>query len=65
MQFQKEVVSLSLSPSGCLMFQELSDRLHTLNQALALPLFKQAWKDLASQLDQVLYFVIPVFCNRI
>lgn len=54
MQSEKELSSLSLTPSGCTMFQQLSERLHQLHQNLALPLFKQAWQELASHLDQVL-----------
>jgi len=54
MQSSKEIASLSVTPSGCPMFQELAARLHILHNVLALPLFHQAWKSLASQLDQVL-----------
>ncbi|XP_077256575.1 RAD50 interactor 1 isoform X1 [Temnothorax americanus] len=53
MQSSKEVASLSVTPSGCLMFQELATRLYTLHSVLALPLFNQAWKNLATQFDQV------------
>lgn len=53
MQSSKEVASLSVTPSGCPMFQELATRLHILHNALALPLFRQAWKSLAAQFDQV------------
>lgn len=53
MQSSKEIASLSMTPSGCPMFQELAARLHILHDALALPLFHQAWKNLASQFDQV------------
>lgn len=53
MQSSKEVASLSVTPSGCPMFQELATRLHVLHNALALPLFNQAWKSLAAQFDQV------------
>lgn len=53
MQSEKEVLSLSVTPSGCPMFQELALRLYALNEALALPLFNQAWRNLASQLDLV------------
>lgn len=54
MQSEKEILSLSVTPSGCSMFQELALRLHALNEALALPLFNQAWRNLASQLDLVI-----------
>ncbi|KAK2579114.1 hypothetical protein KPH14_001285 [Odynerus spinipes] len=54
MQSAKEVASLSVTPSGCHMFQELGTRLHVLHEALALPLFYQAWKQLAFQFDQFL-----------
>lgn len=53
MQSSKEVASLSVTPSGCPMFQELATRLHVLHNVLALPLFRQAWKSLAAQFDQV------------
>lgn len=53
MQSSKEVASLSVTPSGCPMFQELTTRLHILHNVLALPLFNQAWKNLAIQFDQV------------
>lgn len=53
MQSEKEVASLSVTPSGCPIFQELAMRLNDLQEALALPLFNQAWRNLASQLDQV------------
>lgn len=53
MQSSKEVASLSVTPSGCSMFQELATRLHILHNVLALPLFNQAWKNLAAQFDQV------------
>ncbi|XP_039306850.1 RAD50-interacting protein 1 isoform X1 [Solenopsis invicta] len=55
MQSSKEVASLSITPSGCPMFQELATRLHILHNVLALPLFNQAWKNLAAQLDQFLF----------
>ncbi|CAK9833013.1 RAD50-interacting protein 1 [Anthophora retusa] len=54
MQSTKEVVSLSVTPSGYSMFQELATQLNLLHNTLALPLFHQAWKNLASQLDQFL-----------
>lgn len=53
MQSSNEVASLSVTPSGCPMFQELATRLHTLHNVLALSLFNQAWKALAAQFDQV------------
>ncbi|XP_043262177.1 RAD50-interacting protein 1 [Colletes gigas] len=54
MQSVKEVVSLSVTPSGYSMFQELATQLNLLYNALALPLFNQAWKSLALQFDQFL-----------
>ncbi|XP_015595516.1 RAD50-interacting protein 1 [Cephus cinctus] len=54
MQSDKEIASLSVTPSGCPMFQELAARLHALHETLALPLFNQAWRNLATQLDQYL-----------
>jgi len=53
MQSSKEVASLSVTPSGCPIFQELAMRLHILYNVLALPLFNQVWKNLAVQFDQV------------
>lgn len=53
MQSSKEVASLSVTRSGCPMFQELATRLHILHNVLALPLFNRAWKYLAAQFDQV------------
>lgn len=55
MQSSKEVASLSVTPSGCPMFQELTTRLHILHNVLALPLFNQALKNLAAQFDQFLF----------
>ncbi|KAL6261949.1 hypothetical protein P5V15_007033 [Pogonomyrmex californicus] len=55
MQSSKEVASLSVTSSGCPMFQELAMRLHILHNVLALPLFNQAWKNLAAQFDQFLF----------
>ncbi|KZC07326.1 PREDICTED: RAD50-interacting protein 1 [Dufourea novaeangliae] len=54
MQSAKEVVSLSVTPSGYSMFQELATQLNQLYNTLALPLFNQAWKNLALQFDQFL-----------
>ncbi|XP_012148254.1 RAD50 interactor 1 isoform X2 [Megachile rotundata] len=54
MQSTKEVISLSVTPSGYSMFQELATQLNLLHTTLALPLFHQAWKNLASQFDQFL-----------
>ncbi|XP_057323091.1 RAD50-interacting protein 1 [Microplitis mediator] len=55
MQSDKELASLSVTPSGCLMFEELAARLHLMNQVLSLQLFNQAWRNVASQLDQYLF----------
>ncbi|XP_063995252.1 RAD50-interacting protein 1 [Diachasmimorpha longicaudata] len=63
MQNKKEVVSLSVTSSGCPMFQELAAGLHQLHQILALDLFNGAWKNLAGQLDQYLFEEI-VLVNR-
>ncbi|XP_029170005.1 RAD50-interacting protein 1 isoform X2 [Nylanderia fulva] len=63
MQSSKEIASLSVTPSGCPMFQELTTRLHVLHNALALPLFNQAWKNLAVQFDQFLFEEV-VLVNR-
>ncbi|CAL7948671.1 unnamed protein product [Xylocopa violacea] len=50
----KEMISLSVTQSGYPMFQELATQLNLLHNRLALPLFYQAWKNLASQFDQFL-----------
>ncbi|XP_034939158.1 RAD50-interacting protein 1 [Chelonus insularis] len=55
MQNENDVISLSVTPSGCVMFEELALRLHTLHDALSLPLFNTAWRLVASQLDQYLF----------
>ncbi|XP_015512771.2 RAD50-interacting protein 1 [Neodiprion lecontei] len=60
MQSEKELASLSVTPSGCPMFQELAARLNTLQDILALPLFNKTWKNLAAQLDQYLLEEIAV-----
>ena len=54
---QKESVSFSVTPSGCIMFQEILNKLHNLHKVLASDLFKQSWKSLAMRLDQVLMFI--------
>ncbi|XP_076671394.1 RAD50 interactor 1 isoform X2 [Andrena cerasifolii] len=54
MQSAKEVVSLSVTPSGYSMFQELATQLNLLYNTLASPLFHQAWKNLAAHFDQFL-----------
>ncbi|XP_050459945.1 RAD50-interacting protein 1 [Cataglyphis hispanica] len=63
MQSSKEIASLSVTPSGCPMFQELATRLHVLHNVLALPLFNKAWKNLAAQFDQFLFEEV-VLVNR-
>lgn len=55
MQNEKQVSSLSLTQSGCLMFQELSLKLHDLHQVLALPIFKSTCKIIAKKLDNYLF----------
>ncbi|KAK0173873.1 hypothetical protein PV328_007015 [Microctonus aethiopoides] len=55
MQNEKEVASLSVTRTGCPMFEELTKQLHRLNDALSLPLFNIAWRNIASQLDRYLY----------
>lgn len=65
MQSEKEVVSLSVTPSGCPMFQELALRLHALHEALALPLFNKSWRNLASQLDLVKIYFVSLVKNEI
>ncbi|XP_066597447.1 RAD50-interacting protein 1 isoform X1 [Prorops nasuta] len=54
MQSRKEIASLSVNSNGCPMFQELAARLQTLHTVLAMPLFNQAWKHLATILDKFL-----------
>ncbi|XP_011502922.1 PREDICTED: RAD50-interacting protein 1 [Ceratosolen solmsi marchali] len=54
MSSEKDVVSLSITASGCSMFQEIVNQLHALHNSLALPLFEQSWQNLAIRLDQYL-----------
>ncbi|KAJ8680451.1 hypothetical protein QAD02_016238 [Eretmocerus hayati] len=51
MPMEKEI-SLSVTPNGCPMFLEIANQLHALHNALAMLLFEQSWKNLASRLDK-------------
>lgn len=55
MTLQKELRSMSLTPTACPMFEVLATRLHQVQKSLAAPLFKQLWHNLADKLDTFLY----------
>lgn len=59
MPSEKEVM-FSVTPSACQMFQEVVSRLHQLDNVLAKPLFEQSWKNLATRLDQVKFFLLII-----
>ncbi|XP_012271863.1 RAD50-interacting protein 1 isoform X4 [Orussus abietinus] len=63
MQSEKEISSLSLTPSGCAMFHELATCLRSLHELLARSLFTRALKKLAGQFDQYLLEEV-VLTNR-
>lgn len=67
MQSEKEVASLSVTFSGCPMFQEIVNKLQALHKALASPLFERSWKNLSKRLDQVriVPIVFWIFCVQI
>ncbi|KAJ4443065.1 hypothetical protein ANN_04715 [Periplaneta americana] len=48
----KELVNPTVTPSVCLMFQVLAERLHQLQELLSVPLFSTAWQTLAQHLNQ-------------
>jgi hypothetical protein len=52
MSSPKELVNPTVSPSACLMFQVLAERLHQLQELLSVPLFSAAWQSLAQHLNQ-------------
>jgi hypothetical protein len=51
----KKLVNPTVTPSVCLMFQVLAERLHQLQEMLSVPLFNAAWQTLAQHLDQFIY----------
>ncbi|XP_069691163.1 RAD50-interacting protein 1 isoform X2 [Periplaneta americana] len=51
----KELVNPTVTPSVCLMFQVLAERLHQLQELLSVPLFSTAWQTLAQHLNQFVY----------
>lgn len=51
----KELVNPTVTPSVCLMFQVLAERLHQLQELLSVPLFSEAWQKLARHLNQFIY----------
>jgi hypothetical protein len=62
----KELVNPTVTPSVCLMFQVLAERLHQLQELLSVPLFSAAWQTLAQHLNQACgTFIPPQFftCN--
>jgi hypothetical protein len=61
MPSEKEVALLSVTVSGCSMFQEIVNQLHALHNTLALPLFEESWKSLALRLDQVIFLKLKYF----
>ncbi|XP_063240362.1 RAD50-interacting protein 1 [Bacillus rossius redtenbacheri] len=51
----RELVSPSVSPTACPMLQTLAARLQTLQEILSVPLFAQAWRQVAAQLSQFIH----------
>lgn len=63
MTLHKDIRSMSLTPTACPMFEILATRLHQLQKALAVQLFRHAWHSLAERLD-VFYYEDIVLKNR-
>jgi hypothetical protein len=57
----KELVNPTVTPSVCLMFQVLAERLHQLQELLSVPLFSEAWQTLARDLNQACDECMPQF----
>jgi len=55
----KEMMNPTVTPSVCLMFQVLAERLHQLQEMLSVPLFNAAWQTLAQRLNQACCTFIP------
>jgi len=55
----KKLVNPTVTPSVCLMFQVLAERLHQLQEMLSVPLFNAAWQTLAQHLDQACCTFVP------
>jgi len=61
----KELVNPTVTPSVCLMFQVLAERLHQLQEMLSVSLFNAAWQTLAQHLNQACCtFIPPHFFTR-
>jgi hypothetical protein len=56
----KELVNPTVTPSVCLMFQVLAERLHQLQELLSVPLFSEAWQTLARHLNEACDKCVPV-----
>lgn len=59
MSSPKDPVNQTITPSVCLMFQVLAERLHQLQELLSVPLFSTAWQTLAKDLNQVCSKFMP------
>ncbi|XP_049774024.1 RAD50-interacting protein 1 [Schistocerca cancellata] len=59
----RELVSPSVTPSACPMFQVLATRLHQLQNLLSVPLFTETWEAIASELNQFIYEEV-ILMNR-
>ncbi|XP_044732584.1 RAD50-interacting protein 1 [Chrysoperla carnea] len=55
MQYINDDRSLSLTTSGCPMYQILATRLHELNELLTIQIFTSVWKLIAKQINLFLY----------
>lgn len=55
MPAQKDLRSLSLTPTACPIFEILATRLHQLQKSLASKLFTIIWRSVAQQLDVFLF----------
>lgn len=60
----KELVNPTVTPSVCLMFQVLAERLHQLQELLSVPLFSEAWQTLACNLNQACDEHVPHFLTH-
>lgn len=63
MESPKDLVQPTITPGACSMFQVSINRLHQLQEILAVTLFQQSWKSLATKLDQYLYEEIVAICS--
>nr|CAD7199925.1 unnamed protein product [Timema douglasi] len=51
----KDLVNPSVTPSACPMLQVLAAKLHQLQELLSVPLFSEAWRQMADHLCQFIY----------